>query len=486
MSKEPSPAAPRAWLARSLLWTVFAGALGEALLLHNDRHPPLSWLWFEVALVALGLATLFPFDKVPPLARLDRFGEEPLLAVATLALILQIWQLATANTSWSIKPGSPISSVLALGAVGCGGLALLGLSRGSPLGRLRFPLLIAAHAAIGLYVVSVTPNPWIDVYQFHDLSIRDLLHGRSPYGRPTPNMYRGLPFYGPAVLSADGSQVKIGFPYPPLQLLLALPGQLITGDYRTVQALALTASGLLMALARPGRIAAAAAALFLLTPRLFFTLEGSWTEPMVCLFLSLSLFCSLRAPRLLPWAFGGFLAIKQYGVLLAPVAVFLLPAGQRSWRELERLLLRAGLLAAAISLPFFLWTPQGFVDDVLLFQVRQPFRGDSLSLAALLFQRSHTVLPQALGFGAFAIALALGAWRSARDAGAFAACGALAFAAFFALGKQAFANYYLLVLALGCWALALSGPEASPLSEDAPPRNAATAAQIAGAVTQAA
>ena len=450
--------APRAWMFRSLLLAGFAVALGQALLLHNDLQPPLAWFWFDLALASLALAVLLPVERLPALAGLDRFGEDPVLALGTLALILQVWQLCTHSVSWSIKPGGPIAERLALAAIACGALAVLGLGRGSPLGRARFPLLIAAHAAVGLYVVAVTPNPWIDVYQLHVLSIRDLLQGRSPYGRVTPNMYRGMPFYAPSLLSADGATVKLGFPYPPLQLLLAVPGQLLAGDYRVVQALALTASGALMALARPGRIAGAAAALFLLTPRFFLTIEGSWTEPMVVFFLSLTLFCARRAPRALPWALGGFFAIKQYAVLLAPVAFFLLPSQQRSWRDLERLLVRALLLAAALSLPFLLWTPQGFLDDVLLFQVRQPFRSDSFSAAALLFLRARVVLPAALGFAAYAVVLALGAWRTARDPGAFAGCGALAFLVFFTLGKQAFANYYTFVLALGAWALALSGP----------------------------
>ena len=467
--------APQAWVFRAAVWVVFAVALGEALLLHDERHPPLAWLCFGIALGAVLLATLLPAARLPLLSRLDRFGEEPVLALAALGLILQTWQLATFSVSWSIKAGSPITRVLALFAISCGVLAVLGLARDSPLGRLRFPLLIAGHAAVGLYVVSVTPNPWIDVYQFHQLSIDHLLHGRSPYGRLTPNLYRGLPFYGASLLTEGGAQVKIGFPYPPLQLLLALPGQVLAGDYRTVQALAVTASGLLMALARPGRIASAAAALFLLTPRLFFTLEGSWTEPMVVLFLSLTLFCAVRTPRLLPLALGGLFAIKQYGVLLAPVAVFLLPAGQRTAAGLSRLLLRAALCAAAVTLPFFFWSPQGFVDDVLLVQVRQPFRPDSLSFAALLFLRAHLLLPAAAGFVALATGLALGAWRSARDLAAFASTGALAFFFFFALNKQAFANYYLFVLGLGAWALALSG---------APPKNATAMAQTAGAVTQ--
>ena len=83
-------------------------------------------------------------------------------------------------------------------------------------------------------------------------------------------------------------------------------------------------------------------------------------------------------------ALGLFFAIKQYAVLLAPLAFLLVDARPGPVRRRETLLLlgKAVLLAAALTLPLALWNLPGFLNDVVLFQARQPFRIDSLSYAA--------------------------------------------------------------------------------------------------------
>ena len=446
-------------MLRSILWLVFVVALGEALQLHNSGQPLLPYALLSVALACALLATLVPpLDRLAP--SLGARGDQPLFLLALAALLLQLWELATAQPSWSIKPGQPVFAVLLFGVLACGLLAAVGLAERDPLGRARVPLLVAVHVVLGLYVVHVTPDPWIDVHLFHLESFKDLLSGRNPYGQMRPNIYRAFPFYAPAVLTADRAFVKVGFPYPPLQLLLALTAHLVAGDYRYIQTVALSASGLLVALARPTRLAAAAGALFLLTPRLFFVLEGSWTEPMVVFFLSLTLFCALRAPRLLPWALGGLLAIKQYTIVLLPLAPFLLPQAQRTPRAVALLLAKAVALATAVALPFFIWSPRGFLNDVLLFEERQPFRPDSLSLMALGWVRGLFVLPPWSCFAFLGALLLAGGFLAERSARGFAAACALAFGVFFFTAKQSFTNYYLFVLAAGAWALALSGPKA--------------------------
>src|SRR6185437_7177466 len=109
-----------------------------------------------------------------------------------------------------------------------------------------------------------------------------------------------------------------GFPYPPLSLLLVLPGYLL-GDFRYAHLAATTLAGALIALSRPGRIATAAAALFLFTPRGFFVLEAGWTEPMAVLMLAALVFAACRAPRASPMIVGLLLVTKQYLVLAAPL-----------------------------------------------------------------------------------------------------------------------------------------------------------------------
>src|SRR5258708_2049599 len=89
-----------------------------------------------------------------------------------------------------------------------------------------------------------------------------------------PNIYRAFPFYAPAVLTADRAFVKVGFPYPPLQLLLALTAHLVAGDYRYIQTVALSASGLLVPLPPPTPLPPPPARLLTLPPRLFWVRRG--------------------------------------------------------------------------------------------------------------------------------------------------------------------------------------------------------------------
>ena len=68
---------------------------------------------------------------------------------------------------------------------------------------------------------------------FQRSSIAALQRGANPYELTFPNIYDNASFYGPG-LSVDG-QLQFGFPYLPLSLLLAVPGQVLTGDHRYSQ-----------------------------------------------------------------------------------------------------------------------------------------------------------------------------------------------------------------------------------------------------------
>src|SRR5262249_5442932 len=185
--------------------------------------------------------------------------------------------------------------------------------------------------------------PQIDVFLFQRDSIAALLHGENPYAITFPDIYRSSPFfYGPGL--SVGGRLAFGFPYPPLSLFLAMPGQILAGDFRYSQLAAMTLSGGLMAYSRPSPVASAAGAVFLFTPRMFFVLEESWTEPFVVLLLALIVFLASRAPKLVPYAFGLFLAVKQYLVIVIPLLVLLLP------RPVERRELRGWIAKAAATL----------------------------------------------------------------------------------------------------------------------------------------
>jgi hypothetical protein len=237
---------------------------------------------------------------------------------------------------------------------------------------------------------------------------------------------------------------------------MALPGHLLTGDYRYSQLAAMTLSGALMAYSRPGPLGAFAATLFLFTPRIFFVLEQGWTEPLVLLALAATVFAASRAPKYVAVLFGLFLASKQYAFLAAPALAVLMPQPFQ-WKDYARTLGKSLLVALAITLPFFLWNSEAFVRSAITLQLHQPFRADALSYLAW-FAQGDQHWPTWLAFVGAAVGAALTVWRGARSPAGFAAGVALIFALFFAFNKQAFCNYYFLVIGACALGLAASRP----------------------------
>lgn len=175
----------------------------------------------------------------------------------------------------------------------------------------------------------------IDVLMFQARGAEALWHGHNPYSFRYPNVYPpNTPFYGEGVVDASGHWLTYGFPYPPLSLLMSTLGWIV-GDVRIAHALAAAATAGLMFAARPGRISALAAALFILTPLSVFVPSQSWTEPLLALNFSLVMFCACRAEKsrlLLPLALGLFLATKQYAVLSLPAVILLVGKGNQRAR----------------------------------------------------------------------------------------------------------------------------------------------------------
>jgi uncharacterized membrane protein len=295
-----------------------------------------------------------------------------------------------------------------------------------------------------------SPSPVIDVFVFQRDASVALGAGQGPYGMTFPDIYGHSPFYGPGM--SVGGRLQFGFPYPPLSLLLVAPAQWLAGDPRYAQLVAMELAALLMAFARPGRMGVLAAALFLTTPRILFVLEQAWTEPLIVLGVAATAFAALRFPRARPWTLGAFLALKQYLLLALPAALLLerWPLRGRPWLASWS---RAAAVVAATMLPFVIWEPGGFFHSVVTLQFYQPFRHEALSYLAWWAARGGGEIGAWVSLIAAVSAAALALWRAPRNATGFAAGLALTLLAFFAFNKQAFCNYYFLVIGALCVAL---------------------------------
>lgn len=280
------------------------------------------------------------------------------------------------------------------------------------------------------------------------------MHGTDPYTITQRDIY-GRPGIYPKEAVVNG-RVRLGFPYPPVSLLFVLPGYLF-GDlrYSYVAAVALTA--LLLATTRLSWTTVAVACALLLNPITFLVQARAWTEPFVLLTLTLTVYGALNRSAWLPLAFGMFLASKQYTFLAIPFVPFLV--GDLRWRSYGRVLLQSLAVGALVTIPMALWNIRGFWHDIVQFHLAQPFRPDSLSLAVLFPIPISAVLVSLVIATSWAL-------RTARPhPSMFAACYGFTLLIFVCINKQAFCNYYFLIVDTLLLSVATLG---IPLAGEAP------------------
>lgn len=308
--------------------------------------------------------------------------------------------------------------------------------------KLVVTTLLLLHFGLAVAMFRWIPPEGIDVYLFQHDAAAALLHGTDPYSITHQNLYVHNPsfFYGPGVVV--NGRVNFGFQYPPLSLLAILPAYLM-GDLRYTYMAALIFSAALLVRIRISKITLVALVLLLLSPVTFYVLSRSWTEPLLLLLLC---WICVAAPRnrWLPLALGIFFACKQYSVLAVPLAGLLL--ARFTWRAYIRLLVKAAAIAALVTAPFALWNWHHFWRDVVVWQLIQPFRPDALSFSVLAVRLGLPRIPQWLVIIAVLAAVIWCLRAAPRRPAAFPGCFAFVLLVFFCLNKQAFVNYYFLVI----------------------------------------
>jgi hypothetical protein len=299
---------------------------------------------------------------------------------------------------------------------------------------LMLACLILVHGVVAI-VICKHWLPAIDTYTFQRDACKNLLHGVDPFGTTQADIYGSrYNFYGPGMV--DNGRVQIGFQYPPLTLFWALPGYCL-GDVRYAYILAVTISAWLLFSMTPNWRSVGIAALLLLNPLTFYVEIMCWTEPLVLMTLSATLYAAVKKCRWLPVALGLFLASKQYNVLALPFLAGLIHPSP--WKSYGKLLGSASLVVAATLLPFAIWNSRGLWHDLVLFHLAQPFRPQSLSFAVPypIFLKIGPVF--LLAFIVWAL------WTGICNAAMFAAAYAVSLLLLFSTSKQAFCNYYFLI-----------------------------------------
>jgi uncharacterized membrane protein len=421
---------------------IIATLLGHALWLNNGAIHPTGILLVAISIAISSLAIIC--------------STKASLNISSQAIQLTLWvalgsQFAVINL---IPPGVYISAsgpdwqifsaVLAATTFVAGGI----ISNNRLINSLSFYISLAAFVFLALWVIRFSPSPKIDVFGFQVEAIRSLLGGSNPYEIRTPNIYGHTHFYGPGVVH-DGV-VQFGFPYFPLSLLAVIPGGLL-GDLRFAQIFFIVATGILFTRLQPGSIGRGIALLYWFSPRTLFVIEQSWTEPLMLFLATLVALAAKTNPRIVAPAFGLLLSAKQT-MFLMPFLFPLLNLGDFKG-QIRALCISLGI-AGLITLPFFLWNPLEFWRSVIDWQLIQPSRPDALSFSALSHSVTGTYFPVYLPFLGSAACVALAFWKSARSPAGWAMSTTMVYLVFFAMNKQAFCNYYFMVIGFACLAAA--------------------------------
>jgi len=389
------------------------------------------------AAVATGVALVHPMT-VPHGGWLRRAEWTTVVLLLLIGLFLTAGVLALAFADLA----SPLWITVIAAYTISGLTASLLVFRTLPHMRWAFALFLLAHAAMTVALLHSAPSH-IDVQVFLHDGADALLHGHNPYSMTFPNIYPAKlteQFYGPGVV-VDG-RVSFGFPYLPVALLVAIPGQIL-GDVRYSQVIAMLVTALVLYQLASDRIGRAVAVMGVAAPAATLMLTGAWTEPTIIALLACLVLALERRREAFAALFLGLLLVsKQYFVVVIPL-VWLI----RQW--LTRRLILIGLgVAGAVTLPLFLIDPPAFWKAIVEYQLIQPFRPDSLSLLVSSVNTfgwppswTYGVLPL-VGGGLTAIALAL---RAPRTPASFSAAVGLTMLVTILLSKQAFMNYYFLV-----------------------------------------
>ena len=359
---------------------IAASALGAAIHIRNGLLDPLALALVGAAVAAAAVAFIASSDRpIPP--RHER-GIRVLLGLAITASVVV---MSRSEPAYCCVSAGEVSTrwLFDAGVIGAGVVALAGLL---PLGRLailQVPLLLALYAALALWIIASAPSPvsYMDVYLFQQDAAAALLAGGNPYSMTFPNLYgSGAGYYPPGF--ATDERTTFGFPYPPLSLVLATLGHAV-GDIRFAHLVAITLAAAMIAFARPGAVARGAAGLLLLTPRSFYVVESSFTEPFAAMFFALAVTLAVRRRPVAAIAVGLAAAVKQYVLPIAPLAMLLRPPTERrDWRSAATDLGVALATVAVVTLPFALLDLTAFVRSVVDLHLIGPFRTDSLSFNA--------------------------------------------------------------------------------------------------------
>jgi len=423
--------------------------IGFALWLNNGHYNPLALIAMLLTLVATVVVVLRSSVVVGVPQR-----------VLMLAVLVQWLLMLTRPPGIYLLPGTSLQP-FQIGVIALAGLTIVQLSKSAQIARVGFIGILTIYALLGGWLIQASPGPWIDVWSHQQAACDALLLGENPYRAQFNDIYGdNSPFYSPGM--SENGKLTFGIAYPPMSLMLALPGYLVGGDVRySLLGAMLLAAWVISRFSSnvSDRISTLAGLLYLSSPNQFFMLEQAWTESFLVLLLAMTLCVANRRMKQV-WqvlTLGLFIACKQYVVLFLPLFWLIAPTKSR----FARLAVSALGVAILCTLPLAVWDWSSFIQSTIMTHFNSPFRADALTVNAWLFRTFDMQLPKWISFVVLWPAIAWVVCKSARRPAGLAIGIAAVSLVFFIFSKQAFLNYYTFTVGALCCAIALTESDSS-------------------------
>jgi hypothetical protein len=277
------------------------------------------------------------------------------IAVGLAFEVLFIAALRFRGGLYATGRAESLSIILVITAAAAAALAFVVLR--SPRQALAASVLLVGGACIAMIIASSAPR--IDVWEMFQAASRGLLHGHNVYTqRWSPN----LP-----------GESRI-YTYFPSSAVVLAPFYALFGDVRFGVMCAWLVSAVLIGRMTGDERAATFGALVLLYPFLTFSVEQSWSEPLILVGLLLMVWAVKSGRR--GWAIVALavvLTFQQYDLIFVPMAAVWPNFG------LKRTALSVTLAAVFVA-PWALAAPHSFGQGVIVYQVHYVFAWRSLSV----------------------------------------------------------------------------------------------------------
>ncbi len=298
--------------------------------------------------------------------------------------------------------------------------------------KYRFPTLFCIAILLQVFMLISSPHPKIDVFDQLKYGSENIIKGQNPYSQTFPQIYNYPQNY---------------FPYLPMTAIVVLPFNLLLGDPRfaLVAAYIVGAFVLKKIIGKKNVIASELIPLiYLFHPQSTFMTEQAWIDPLFFTFFLLFIYY-LRDKKNMIFSglsLGFGIALKQ----TFPLILIFLFACKAIPKKV--LLIAIGVFVISI-LPFFLWNPNDFLNDVFKIHIeRRLWWHNSLTLNSFFFSEFKKNINQLFFLAVWAGLLVGILKKGIANFTTLTLAISLWFFAFYLFNYQAYIHYYHLISSL--------------------------------------